>query len=42
MWGIVGAFLAVPLIACVNIVCARFKSTHWISVLLSKDGEIKV
>jgi predicted PurR-regulated permease PerM len=40
MWGLVGAFLAVPLMATMNIVFARFETTKWISVLLSKDGEV--
>jgi len=40
MWWLVGAFLAVPLMATINIVCARFEKTKWVSVLLSKNGKI--
>jgi predicted PurR-regulated permease PerM len=40
MWWLAGAFLAVPLMATINIVCARFKNTRWISILLSKEGQI--
>lgn len=40
MWWLVGAFLAVPLMAMINIVCARFETTYWVSVLLSKNGKV--
>jgi predicted PurR-regulated permease PerM len=38
MWGIVGAFLAVPLTVMLMIVLAQFQSTRWIAILLSEDG----
>ncbi len=34
MWGIVGAFLAVPVMAAAKIVCDRFERTHWVGALL--------
>lgn len=40
IWGIAGAFLAVPLMASINIVLAQFKATKPIAKLLSKEGEI--
>lgn len=41
LWGILGAFLAVPLMASMNIVFSQFQTTRWISVLLSQDGEVR-
>ena len=40
MWGIVWAFLAVPLMASINIVLAQFKQTKPIAIMLSKNGEV--
>jgi AI-2 transport protein TqsA len=40
LWGIPGAFLAVPLTACVAMVLAEFKGTRPIAVLLSKTGQL--
>lgn len=40
LWGITGAFLAVPITAMLNIVFARFESTKAIAVILSKNGDI--
>ena len=40
LWGISGAFLAVPLTACIAMVLAEFKGTRPIAVLLSKTGEL--
>lgn len=40
IWGIAGAFLAVPLMASLNIVFARFELTKSIAVILSQDGEV--
>jgi AI-2 transport protein TqsA len=40
LWGIVGAFLCVPLTVILVIVMANFSSTRWVSILLSKTGEI--
>lgn len=41
IWGITWAFLAVPLMASINIVLANFKTTRPLAVLLSKNGKIK-
>lgn len=40
IWGIAGAFLAVPLMASLNIIFARFEVTKPIAVILSQDGEV--
>jgi predicted PurR-regulated permease PerM len=40
LWGIPGAFLAVPLTACIAMVLAEFKGTRPIAVLLSRTGEL--
>ncbi len=44
MWGGVGAFLSAPLTVIVMIILAQFKTTRWIAVLLSADGnpDIKI
>ena len=39
LWGGVGAFLSAPLTVIVMIILAQFKTTRWISVLLSADGD---
>ncbi len=39
MWGGVGAFLSAPLTVIAMIIMAQFKSTRWISILLSADGK---
>lgn len=39
LWGGVGAFLSAPLTVIVMIILAQFKTTRWIAVLLSADGE---
>jgi AI-2 transport protein TqsA len=41
VWGIVGAFLCVPLTVILVIVLSNFESTRWVSILLSKTGEIR-
>jgi AI-2 transport protein TqsA len=41
IWGIVGAFLCVPLTVILVIILSNFRSTRWVSVLLSKTGEIR-
>jgi AI-2 transport protein TqsA len=41
IWGIVGMFLAVPLMVVVMIVCAHFESTRGLAVLMSADGELR-
>jgi predicted PurR-regulated permease PerM len=38
LWGLPGAFLAVPLTLMLMMVCAQFESTRWVAVLLSNDG----
>jgi len=40
LWGIAGAFLAVPLTACIVMVLAEFKGTRPVAVLLSKTGRV--
>ena len=40
IWGIAGAFFAVPLMASINIVLARFETTKAIAILLSKNGKV--
>ena len=41
LWGIAGAFLAVPVTACMVLVFAEFAGTRPIAVLLSRDGTIE-
>jgi predicted PurR-regulated permease PerM len=40
LWGIAGAFLAVPITACIALVCAEFDATRPVAVLLSRDGRV--
>ena len=40
LWGIAGAFLAVPITACIALVCAEFEATRPVAVLLSRDGRV--
>jgi predicted PurR-regulated permease PerM len=40
LWGVPGAFLAVPITACLALVFAEFEGTRPIAVLLSRDGEV--
>jgi AI-2 transport protein TqsA len=40
LWGIPGAFLAVPLTACIVMVLAEWKGTRPLAVLLSKTGDV--
>jgi predicted PurR-regulated permease PerM len=40
LWGIAGAFLAVPITACIALVCAEFRTTRPVAVLLSRDGRV--
>jgi predicted PurR-regulated permease PerM len=37
-WGIVGAFLAVPLTLILMMICAQSAGTRWVAVLFSNDG----
>lgn len=41
LWGIPGAFLAVPVTACMAMVFAEFPATRPIAVLLSRDGRLE-
>jgi predicted PurR-regulated permease PerM len=41
LWGIPGAFLAVPVTACMAMVFAEFPATRPIAVLLSRDGGLQ-
>ena len=38
LWGIVGAFLGVPLTAAIAITCSHIPSWRWLAVLLSEDN----
>lgn len=38
MWGLPGAFLAVPMTLMAMMVCAQFPSTRWVAAMLSNDG----
>jgi predicted PurR-regulated permease PerM len=40
IWGLVGAFLSVPLTAAIAIACSKVKSWRWVAVLLSENGRI--
>jgi AI-2 transport protein TqsA len=39
LWGLSGAFLAVPMTLMLMMVFAQFDSTKWISAALSNDGK---
>ncbi|HET8726481.1 MAG TPA: AI-2E family transporter [Alphaproteobacteria bacterium] len=41
LWGITGAFLAVPMTIALIIFCQHFPSTRWLSVLLTDNGTAK-
>ena len=41
LWGVTGALLSVPLISIITILLASFKSTHWVAVILSRNGKIE-
>lgn len=38
-WGVIGMFLAVPITVMIMIICANFRATEKIAVLLSDDGD---
>jgi predicted PurR-regulated permease PerM len=40
LWGIPGAFLAVPITACITMVLAGFEGTRPVAVLLSRGGQV--
>ena len=39
LWGLSGAFLAVPLTPMLMMVFAQFDSTRWVAAVLSNDGK---
>jgi predicted PurR-regulated permease PerM len=39
LWGPTGAFLSTPLTVMAIAICAEFKASRWVAVLLSADGE---
>jgi AI-2 transport protein TqsA len=39
IWGLPGMFLSTPLTVMAMVVLAQFRTTHWIAVLLSSDGD---
>ncbi len=39
IWGIVGAFLAVPMTTALVIVCSHIRSLQWVAILLSADAK---
>ncbi len=41
LWGIVGAFLAVPLMTSLNIIFSKFNATKPVAILLSEKGEVQ-
>ena len=41
LWGIPGAFLAVPITACITMVLAEFKGTRSIAILMSRHGTLE-
>lgn len=41
LWGPVGMFLGIPITVIAMLVFARFRSTRFIAVLLSKDGDLR-
>jgi len=40
LWGLTGAFLAVPLTLIVMMICAHFPRARWVAILLSNDGHV--
>lgn len=42
LWGIAGAFLAVPLTVMIMVMLAQIDAARWIAVLLSADGKPKI
>jgi len=39
LWGIPGAFLAVPMTLMLMMVLSQFESTRWVTAALSNDGQ---
>jgi predicted PurR-regulated permease PerM len=42
LWGIPGAFLAVPMTLMLMMICAQFENTKWVAAALSNDGNPKL
>jgi predicted PurR-regulated permease PerM len=42
LWGVVGMFLCVPITVIAVIIMANFPSTRWVSILLSKAGQLRI
>jgi predicted PurR-regulated permease PerM len=40
IWGVVGMFLAVPLMVVIMIVCSHFQATRPIAIIMSARGEL--
>lgn len=40
LWGVTGMILSVPISIMIIIITSQFKSTEWIAILLSENGEI--
>ena len=41
LWGIIGMFMAVPIMVVVMIVCSHFEATRPIAVMMSANGEVR-
>ncbi|NJK89840.1 MAG: AI-2E family transporter [Myxococcales bacterium] len=41
LWGIVGAFVSVPIVKIIAILCSGFEQTRPIAILLSSEGQIR-
>ncbi|MCA6329642.1 MAG: AI-2E family transporter, partial [Phenylobacterium sp.] len=39
LWGVAGMFLSTPLTVIVMVICAQFRGSRWVAILLSEDGE---
>ena len=42
LWGVVGMFLCVPITVIIVIILANFPDTRWVSILLSKEGKVRL
>jgi predicted PurR-regulated permease PerM len=42
LWGLAGAFLAVPMTLIVMMICSHFPQSRWVAVLLSNDGRVSM
>lgn len=41
IWGVLGAFLCVPIMVILSIILSKFEETQWIAILLSGTGRMK-